>query len=134
EWFMYHPNSLAVLAVAAGTRIGVDRAFAVWQRVAVTVLAGFVVLETNSRTGFLFLGATAVVHAFLLWRRRGGGLPAYRRWWVAAAVPFAVLALVLVLSGGKGFLVQARYGGSDPTSGRLDTWKQVGTEWLHGNA
>src|SRR5439155_20891439 len=94
-------------------------------------LAGFLILESNSRTGFVFLGAAAVVHAYLLWRRRGADLPEYRRWLVAAAVPFAVLALVLVLSGGRGFLFKARYGGDDPTSGRLQTWQQVGTEWAH---
>jgi hypothetical protein len=132
-WFMYHPNSFSLLAVAVGIRVGADRAFAVWQRLAVTVLAGFIVLESNSRTGFLFLAVAASVHGFLLWRGRGADLPAYRRRWVAAVVPFAVLALVLVLSGGKGFLFQARYGGDDPTSGRLDTWEQVGTEWLHAD-
>src|SRR5205814_6800580 len=131
-FLLYHPNSLALIAVAAAVRLGADRAFAVWQRLVVTGVAGFVVLETNSRTGFVFLGAAAAVHAVLLWRRRGAGLPSYERWWLAAAaVPFAVLALVLVLSGGQGFLFQSRYGGDDPTSGRLDTWKQVGTEWVH---
>src|SRR5262249_6952498 len=45
--------------------------------------------------------------------------------------PFAVLALVLVLSGGQGFLFKSRFGGQDATSGRIDTWKQVATDWRH---
>jgi hypothetical protein len=133
EWLLYHPNSIALIGVAAALRIGADRAFAVWQRIAVTALAGGVILVTNSRTGFVYLGAAGVVHAYLLWRRRGAGLPTYRRVWLAAAAPFAVLALVLVLSRGSGFLFQSRYGGNDVTSGRVDTWKQVGREWADGN-
>ena len=129
RFLLYHPNSLALVGVVVAVRIGADRAFAVWQRLAATVLAGLVLLATNSRTGFVYLVAAAAVHAHLLWRRQGSGLPAYRRRWVAAAVPFAVLVAVLVVSGGRGFLFQARYGGDDPTSGRLDTWKQVGVEW-----
>jgi hypothetical protein len=129
KWLLYHPNSLGAAAVAAAARIGLDRAFAPWQRIAVTVLAGFVVFETNSRTAFLMLGGVAVLHALLLWRRRGGDLPEYRRTWVAVAAPFAVLAMVLVLSGGQGFLFKSRYGGGDPTSGRTDTWIFVGKEW-----
>jgi hypothetical protein len=132
-WLLYHPNSFALIGVAAAMRIGVDRTFAVWQRVAATLLAGGVVLVTNSRSGFVYLGAAAVVHAYLLWRRRGAGLPSYRRTWLAMAAPFAVLLLVLVVSGGQGFLFKARYGGDDVTSGRVDTWKRVGVEWVHGN-
>src|SRR5581483_6717358 len=62
---------------------------------------------------------------------RPAGLPVYRRRWLAAAVPFAVLALVLVLSGGSGFLSRDRFGGGDVTSGRVATWKQVATDWQH---
>jgi O-Antigen ligase len=133
-WLLYHPNSLALIGVLVAMRIGVDRAFALWQRIAVTVLAGAVIYITNSRTGFVYFGAAAVVHGYLLWRRRGADLPAYRRVWLAAAAPFAVLVLVLVISGGQGFLFQSRYPGGDVTSGRLDTWKRVGTDWVHGNA
>jgi hypothetical protein len=97
------------------------------------VLAGAVIFATNSRSGFVFLTAAGLVHAYLLWRRQGSGLPTYRRIWVAAVTPFAVLALVLVLSGGQGFLFKARYGSGDVTSGRLDTWKQVGVDWVHGS-
>jgi hypothetical protein len=128
-WLLYHPNSLALLGVLPAVRIGADRAFALWQRGAVTALAGLLVYLTNSRTGFLVFGAVAAVHALLLWRRRGTGLPAYRRPWLAAAAPFAVLALVLVASGGQGFLIQSRYGEGGVTSGRADTWRQVVVEW-----
>jgi hypothetical protein len=48
------------------------------------------------------------------------------------AAPFAVVALVLVLSGGRGFLTQSRFGGDDMSSGRLDTWRQVYTDWKAG--
>jgi YD repeat-containing protein len=132
SWLLYHPNSLALIAVLVATRIGVDRVFAHWQRVAVTLLAGGVVYLTNSRTGFGYFGAAALVHAFLLLRRRGANLPAYRPVWVAAAMPFAVIALVLVASetAGQGFLLQQRYDGAGVTSGRTDTWKQVGRDWI----
>jgi hypothetical protein len=41
--------------------------------------------------------------------------------------------VVLALSGGEGFLFKSRYGGGDPSSGRVDTWRQVGAEWLHAD-
>jgi hypothetical protein len=132
-WLLYHPNSLALIGVIVATRIGVDRAFAVWQRITVTLLAGGVVLLTNSRTGFVYLAAAAAVHGFLLLSRRGVDLPAYRRPLVAAAVPFAVLALVLVISGGKGFIFKQRYDNGGITSGRTQTWMQVGKDWVDGN-
>jgi O-Antigen ligase len=121
----YHPNSMAGLAVVAALRIGPDRALAAWQRLAATVVAGFVLYLTNSRIAFVFALAAALVHAVLLWRDRH----AERRPWRTALVPFAVLAAVLVLSGGRGFLVQDRFGGGDVTSGRVDTWRQVATDW-----
>jgi hypothetical protein len=122
----YHPNSLAGLAIVAAIRIGPDRAFAAWQRFGATCVAGFALSLTGSRIAFVFAGAAAVVHAaLLLWRPEG------RRRWLPAAVPFVVLALVLVLSGGKGFLFRDRFGGNDVTSGRVDTWRQVATDWRH---
>ena len=138
HWLLYHPNSLAGIAVAAAIRIGPDRRFAGWQRLAGTVLAGYVVFITNSRTGFVFLGAAGAVHAALLWWRRRqpvAGLAEYadRRALAAATVPFVVLALVLVASGGQGFLVKQRYGEGGMTSGRLDTWIQVGKDWNHAS-
>ena len=83
---------------------------------------------THSHT--VFAAAAALLHVILLWRG-ARGLPEYRRRWLAAAVPFAVLALVLVLSGGQGFLFRDRFGGTDVTSGRTDTWRQVATDWRH---
>jgi hypothetical protein len=129
-YLLYHPNSLAGIAVLVALRVGPDGAFALWQRLAVVGLGGFVLYLTNSRTGVVFAAAGALLHAYLLWRGPGRGLPAYRRVWFAAATPFLVLALVLVASGG-GFLLQGRYSGDDPTSGRVDTWKRVGVEWVH---
>jgi hypothetical protein len=138
-WLLYQPNSMAAVAVAAACRIGPDRAFAAWQRLTTTALAGFVVLVTNSRTGFFFLGAAALVHAALLWWRRRrpvADLPDYGgtgRRVAAAAVPFVVLALVLAFAGGTDFLLRERYGANaGVTSGRVDTWKQVFREWQAG--
>jgi hypothetical protein len=132
SWLLYHPNSLAGVGVLIAMRIGADRAFAVWQRVAVVALSGFLISVTNSRTGFVFLVAAAVAHgALLLWRRRPASVPDYQgRRWIAIAVPFAALALVLVSAHGVQFLTQERYGSSaGVTSGRMDTWKQVITDW-----
>jgi len=127
----FHPNSIAGLAMIAAIRVGPDRAFALWQRLGVTLVAGFVLYETNSRIAFVFGGAAAVLHAAVVWRRWGTDLPEYRRRWLAAATPFAVLALVLVLSGGQGFLFKSRFGGDDVTSGRTQTWKQVAVDWRY---
>ena len=130
----FHPNSMAGLAVIAAARIGPDRVFAGWQRLAGTVLAGFLLYLTNSRIAFVFAVAVAVVHAVLLVRRRHADLPTYRRPWLAALLPFLVLVGVLAASGGQKFLVQSRFeasSGADVTSGRLDTWGQVGRDWLH---
>jgi hypothetical protein len=124
----FHPNSFAGLAVVAAIRIGPDRAFAAWQRLAATGLAGFVLYLTNSRIAFVFFAAAAVVHAVLLYRSNREDLS---RKWTAALVPFVVLALVLVLSGGRGFLFRDRFGNGDATSGRMDTWRQVATDWRH---
>lgn len=132
-WLIYHPNSMASLGIIAAIRIGPDRAFAVWQRLAATGLAGAVLFWTNSRIAFVFAGVAAVLHgAALIWPRGSRpDLPTYRRPWLAIATPFAVLAMVLVLSGGQGFLFKSRFGGADATSGRIDTWKQVITDWRH---
>lgn len=133
-WLLYHPNSMAGLAVAVAIRIGVDRAYGVWQRLAATVLAGLFIYLANSRTAFLFLAAAAATHAALLWwqgRRPVVGLAVYstiRRTVAAAATPFVVLLLVL-LCAGPAFLGTTRYEGGGVTSGRTDTWKQVGAEW-----
>jgi hypothetical protein len=122
----FHPNSIAGLAVLAVIRIGPDRAFAVWQRAAALVVAAGFLYLCDSRIGFVFAAAALLVYAVLLLaRRRPADLPEYRRRWLAIAVPAGLLALVLVLSGGSGFLFRSRFGGEDATSGRLDTWKQV---------
>jgi hypothetical protein len=130
----FHPNSMAGLAVLAAARIGPDRAFAAWQRLAVTVVTGCLLFLTNSRVGFVFAAAAAAVHAVLVLRRRHhADLPAYRRPLLAALLPFVVLGLVMAASGGQKFLTQSRFeatSGNDVTSGRLDTWGQVGRDWL----
>ncbi|MBN1173601.1 MAG: hypothetical protein JXA67_15635, partial [Micromonosporaceae bacterium] len=152
-WLLYHPNSMAGIAVAAAIRIGLDRRFAAWQRLASIVLASCVIHVTDSRTGFVFFAAAASVHAGLLLlarRRPVTGLPRYegKRALVAAAAPFLVLAMVVAGSGGiSNQLLTSRYdpGGDDGTllifpsvtstvpvdvtSGRAATWEQVGRDW-----
>ncbi len=98
----YHPNSMAGLAVAVAVRIGPDRAFAGWQRLASVLLAGLFLVLTGSRTALVFAGGAAALHLVLLyWRpRECTGLPEYRRRWIAAATPFVVLALAVAISGG----------------------------------
>jgi hypothetical protein len=126
----YHPNSMAGLAVAVAVRIGPDRAFAAWQRLAAVLLAGFFVTLTGSRTALVFAGGAALLHAVILsWRRvEFGGFPRYTRKWIVAVTPFVVLALAAGVSGG---VVRSRFGGGDVTSGRVDTWRQVATDWRH---
>lgn len=144
---LYHPNSLAVITVAVAARIGPSRRFPVWQRVATLLLLGFILYMTNSRTGLVYAGVGAVVHGFLLLRRRGADLPRYStraRTWVAIAAPFAVVLAVFLASGAQQFLFTNRYGsttgttvsqvGTAVTSGRLQTWKTVGQDWLNGGA
>jgi hypothetical protein len=135
EWLLYHPNSMAGIAGMVAIRIGPDPRFRAWQRLAAVTLAGYIVFITNSRTGFMFLGAAGAVHAALLWWRTRRPVTEFaeyggrQRTLVAAAMPFVVLALVLVASDGKGFIFQERYGSGGVTSGRLDTWKHVVNEW-----
>ncbi|GAA3382966.1 O-antigen ligase family protein [Cryptosporangium minutisporangium] len=134
----YHPNSLAGLGVVAAIRIGLDRAFATWQRLAVTGLAGLLLTLSDSRTGIVFAAAAALLHAVLVLRRRRPDLPDYRRRWAAMATPFVILALVLVFTGGYVNLTRDRLNtAATPnstridaaTSGRTDTWRQVLTDW-----
>ena len=141
-WLLYHPNSIAGISVIVALRIGPDGRFARWQRLAVLGVAAVMLYLTDSRSGFVVLGAAALGHAALLWwarRRPVADLPQYpgRQVWAAAAAPFVALLLVLggiVVTGlatGKGgiFLTQSRYSDGDPTSGRTATWRQVGVDW-----
>ncbi|WP_432834247.1 hypothetical protein [Dactylosporangium sp. CA-092794] len=133
QGLFYHPNSLAGLMVVAGIRIGFDRALAAWQRLGVAALAALVLSISDSRTGFVFAAAAAVVHlGLVLWRRNTDvdRLPS-RSAWVAAATPFVVLAIVVTIGGGYQFLLRDRFNdnGSDVTSGRTDTWRQVWVDW-----
>src|SRR5262249_49812841 len=67
---LYHPNSIAVVAVMITLRIGPDGAFERWQRYAALVTVTVVLLLVNSRTGVLYLGVAAVLHALLVARQR----------------------------------------------------------------
>jgi hypothetical protein len=149
---LYHPNSIAIVAVIIALRIAPDRSFLRWQRMASLGVAGLFVILSNSRTAWGLLGAAALIHVLLLarawWRQRradGGsvhddGLGHYRgiRQLVAAAlVPFLFVGVVFIGMGGTASLFQSRYQNKvvdtaetnedtlDLTSGRLDTWRQV---------
>ncbi|WP_432984429.1 O-antigen ligase family protein [Dactylosporangium sp. CA-233914] len=124
----YHPNSLAGFMAAAGIRIGFDRAMAWWQRLGVAALAAFVLSISDSRTGFVFAAAAAVVHLGLaLWKRNTD----VDRRWLSVATPFVVLLIVVTLGNGYQFLLRDRFADNqgDVTSGRTDTWRQVWVDW-----
>ncbi|MGI5246794.1 O-antigen ligase family protein [Dactylosporangium sp. CA-139066] len=131
----YHPNSLAGLMAAAGIRIGFDRTIAAWQRLGVGALAALVLSISDSRTGFVFAAAAAVVHLGLVLLRRNDDLDRLpsRNGWLAVATPFVVLVIVVTLGGGYQFLLRDRFDnqGADVTSGRTDTWRQVWVDWKH---
>jgi hypothetical protein len=129
-WLLYHPNSLALIAVVVAIRIGVDGVLAAWQRFAAVGLGAFLVYLTGSRTAFGYAALAAVLHGWLAWRRsRGVSYATVRSLWIAIATPFVALALVLAVSGGQGFLFASRYGGDDLTSGRTATWAQTFDEF-----
>ncbi len=122
SFFLYHPNSLGLIAVIVAVRIAADRIFAPWQRYASLGLFALILLMVNSRTGMLYAGAAAVVHLVLVLRRarrrRKGqsvvddGLPEYGAGWrtvVAVVVPFILVACVFSASGGTRFLFKGRY-------------------------
>lgn len=141
---LYHPNSLAVIAVAVALRIGLDVAFRRWQQVAALILMVLVLTVTNSRTALLYAGCAAALHALLVWRRRHTarasfpGLPHYRGTraaLVAGGIPVAAVGLVLLISGGIGFLLVNRYGdeygrAAGITSGRTVTWQAVWDDFV----
>ncbi len=144
DGLLYHPNSIGLIAVLCGIRIGASRSFARWQRLAALAVTALMLYLVVSRTAILYAGVAALLHAALLWLRRGVDLPAYRRRWVAALLPLAVVGLVYVSLGGLTFLTVSRYApppssataatiteptSSDPTSGRKDTWIEVGRQW-----
>jgi hypothetical protein len=143
---LYHPNSIAVVAVMIGMRIGADRVFERWQRYAALVVVAVALLLVNSRTGLAYLGLAAVVHALLVLRqqvapRRGreapdDGLEVYptlRAAAVAAVIPFVLVAVITIGSGGVAFLSANRYSSAgddnDVTSGRSTTWSAVFKEF-----
>ncbi|GAA2360551.1 hypothetical protein [Dactylosporangium salmoneum] len=131
----YHPNSLAGLMAVAGIRIGFDKAMAWWQRLGVGALAALVLSISDSRTGFVFAAAGALVHLALVLLRRGDDLDRLpsRSAWLSVATPFVVLAIVVTLGGGYQFLLRDRFSDdqNDVTSGRTDTWRQVWVDWKH---
>lgn len=141
---LYHPNSIAVVAVLIAIRIGADRLFERWQRYAALAVVAICLLLVNSRTGVGYLGLAALVYAVLVWRRwrsarRGAavpedGLDAYptaRAAWTAALVPLVLVGVIAIGSGGAAFLTANRYSptGDDMTSGRSATWSQVFKEF-----
>jgi hypothetical protein len=135
---LYHPNSIAVVAVAITVRIAADRAFERWQRYAALAVSTVVLLLVNSRTGWAYFGAATVLWAVLvgysrLSRRPVEGLDSYRTAraaWAAAVLPVLLAVVIGVASGGVGFLGTQRYGDTGGvTSGRSATWSEVWKEF-----
>ncbi|WP_018349099.1 hypothetical protein [Longispora albida] len=117
--FLYHPNSIALISVLVALRIAPDKAFAAWQRYGALATSFLMLLLVTSRTAWGFALAAALVHAFF----------EFRKSLLRTLVPFVLLAALMMGSGGPQWLVYNRYpnatGGSDLTSGRTETWKQV---------
>ncbi|MEV6928125.1 hypothetical protein AB0M46_27000 [Dactylosporangium sp. NPDC051485] len=124
----YHPNSLAGFVAVVAIRIGFDRAMLWWQRLGVAALAAFVLSICESRTGFVFAVAAAVVHlGVALWKRHED----VDRSWTALATPFVVIAIVMTVGGGYQWVLKDRFADNpgDVTSGRTATWRQVWVDW-----
>ncbi|MEV6526057.1 O-antigen ligase family protein [Longispora sp. NPDC051575] len=128
-FFLYHPNSIALISVLVALRIAPDRAFAVWQRAGVLGTSFLMLLLVTSRTAWGFAVAAALVHAWLVFRKRVDHAGSGRRAVVTVLVPFVLLVALMIGSGGPQWLVYNRYpnssAGSDLTSGRTQTWKKV---------
>jgi O-antigen ligase/polysaccharide polymerase Wzy-like membrane protein len=125
---LYHPNSIALILVIVAIRVAADRSFERWQRYAVLGVVAVALPLVNSRTGVIYLGAVAVLHALLVWRRREYPTPRAR--WLAALLPIVLVGVIIVASGGWAFLTAKRYGEeADVTSGRTATWAQVWREF-----
>lgn len=117
SWLLDHPNAMACLAALAAIRIGADATVASWQRVGSVATAALILCTSDSRTGFLLLLISTLV--FIWYGRR------------QALVPAAALAIVL-LANGPSFLIKERYGDdAGVSSGRVETWRQVATDWRH---
>jgi hypothetical protein len=117
SWLLDHPNAMACIAVLAAVRIGADSGIGAWQRVGSVATAALILCTSDSRTGFLLMLTTTLVFSWYGRRK--------------ALVPAAALALVL-LCNGPSFLVKERYGGdAGVSSGRVETWRQVATDWRH---
>jgi hypothetical protein len=106
-------------------RVGADPRFARWQRYASLAVPAVILPLANSRTGVGFLGAAAVIHAVMVWRRR----------LLEAVVPIVLVGVITIASGGWDFLTSKRYGETaDVTSGRTATWAQVWREFKADDA
>jgi hypothetical protein len=119
---LYHPNSIALIAVLVALRIAPDRAYAAWQRHGTLGASFLMLLLVTSRTAWGFALVAAIVHAWLVWREA-------RRPVAAAFLPFVLLGALMVGSGGYEWLTTNRYpnatGGGGLDSGRRQTWSQV---------
>jgi hypothetical protein len=152
---VYHPNSIATLAVVAFLRISPDRRFAPWQRVAAAASATLLLVLTDSRTGALVtLTAICVWAALALWQRLDGRA-VFTRLVASGGVAVVLLAASGVLF--EGFFLQARYSpakierqaaqeasapgrapavdvSNDVTSGRAANWNMVFKDFRHDTA
>lgn len=117
SFLLDHPNAMACIAALAAIRIGADAGLRVWQRVGSVATAALILCTSDSRTGFLLLLTCTVMFVWYGHRQ--------------ALVPAAALAIVLLVNG-PSFLIKERYGNdAGVSSGRVETWRQVTTDWRH---
>jgi hypothetical protein len=137
---LYHPNSIALVVVIIAVRIAADATFERWQRYAALAATTITLVLVDSRTGWLYFGAAAGLHALLVWRRwrrrsapPADGLDSYpsgKAALASALVPLALTFVIMLGCGGMAFLTADRYDNQgDPTSGRTQTWAQVFREF-----
>lgn len=153
-----HPNGMALAALIVSLRIGPDRRFATWQRLAALTVTTLMLYETNSRTGVLAAFLAGLSWTILtLWRSRhemrsAGRFLSSRRGALtvgSALLPLILVIAVFIAAGGRGFLLSQRYGtaatqtSSDAataaddlntqsvTSGRTQNWSAIFRDWRH---
>lgn len=154
--FLSHPNAIGALAVVIVMRVVADGAFRWWQRVAAAAVGVAFINLTDSRTALLVLIAWINIWWWVsLLRHWGTVRERFGKLFIRLGfVALSCLALLVITGGiGKQTLLVSRYapptsvshspvepdpladsylgGQQDISSGRLSTWKTVGSEFLH---
>ncbi|GAA5189302.1 hypothetical protein GCM10023322_41890 [Rugosimonospora acidiphila] len=141
---LYHPNSIAVVAVTIAIRIAADKTFEVWQRYAALGATTILLLLVNSRTGWGYFGFATGLWAIMIaysrfFKRPIEGMDNFRTRrgaWASAVLPIVLAFAIIIGSGGVHFLNQTRYGTGQTggiTSGRAATWKVAWDEFKADN-